>query len=531
MVEQGGIGFLESVMVSSLHLPLRIEVSRQLVPQRDDHPLARVTESGVQEQDKAATLSVAFLCILSITMKKSEALFGLARIPLDALAVCAALLLSYRLREANIDLVPSVQLLDTASTLPEFWWYVRGFILPSVAVYVGIATMVGLYALQSTRSAWNEVARILLVTLLWLVLVMAWFFLVRRQLFFSRILLLHSLFFMTFFAILGRASVTVLQRSLLRSGIGVRYVVSVGKQKLADSARRTLARDARYAYLGHVTNLDAIMKLSSKQNLDLVLQTDPNPESDTTLLLIDFCRSHHIGYAFLPPVFADVPHQLVVERLGLLPMIRFRPTPLDGWGRIFKRTFDIIISLILLVLLSPVFLIVTLAILIDSGRPIFYVSKRVGEEGKKKIGVLKFRSMIPDADKRKQELIDKNHRKDGPLFKIKNDPRVTRVGALLRRWSIDEFPQLLNVLGGSVSLVGPRPHLPEEVKLYSSYQRRVFAVRPGATGLAQISGRSDLKFDEEVALDLKYVEEWTLWLDLWILWRTVVVVCSRKGAD
>jgi exopolysaccharide biosynthesis polyprenyl glycosylphosphotransferase len=360
---------------------------------------------------------------------------------------------------------------------------------------------------------------------------MTWFFLIERQLFFSRILLLHSVFFIAFFVVIGRASVTLLQRSLLLSGIGVRYVVSVGKQKLADVAKRTLARDARYAYMGHVTNLESLSKLSTKQHLDLVLQTDPNPESEATLELIDYCRSHHIGYAFLPPVFADVPHQLRVERLGLLPMIRFRPTPLDGWGRIFKRLFDIVVSLVLLIFLSPLLLLVILSILIDSGRPIFYVSKRVGEEGRKKIGILKFRSMIPDADTKKNELLEKNHRKDGPLFKIKDDPRVTRMGKILRRWSLDELPQLLNVIAGSVSLVGPRPHLPEEVKLYTNYQRRVFAVRPGATGLAQISGRSDLKFDEEVALDLKYVEEWTLWLDLWILWRTVVVVCSRKGAD
>lgn len=464
-------------------------------------------------------------------MKQSEALFGLARIPLDALAVSAALLLSYRLREANVDLIPYRQLLDTASTLPRFNEYIHSFIGPSILVYILIATFLGLYALQSTRSAWNEVGRIIIATLLWLVAVMTWFFLIERQLFFSRILLLHSVFFMMLFVMLGRASVTIFQRSMLRSGIGVRYVVSVGKQKLTEIAKRTLARDVRYAYLGHVTDLEAIQKLSAKQDLDLVLQTDPNPESDTTLLLIDYCRSHHIGYAFLPPVFADVPHLLRVERLGLLPMIRFRPTPIDGWGRILKRIFDIVVSLCALVILSPVFLIVSIAILIDSGWPIFYVSKRVGEEGKKRIGVLKFRSMVKDADKKKNELLEKNHRKDGPLFKIKNDPRVTRIGSILRRWSIDELPQLLNVLGGSVSLVGPRPHLPEEVKLYSSYQRRVFAVRPGATGLAQISGRSDLKFDEEVALDLKYVEEWSLFLDLWILWRTVVVVCSRKGAD
>ena len=464
-------------------------------------------------------------------MKKSEALFGLARIPLDALAVGAALLLSYRLREANVDLVPYVQLLDVSSTLPSFAVYLHYFILPSLLVYIIVSASLGLYVLQTTRSAWNEVGRIFLSTLLWLVAVMTWFFLIERQLFFSRILLMHAAFFMTLFVIVGRATVTLLQRSLLHSGIGVRYVVSIGTQKLSDSAKQTLARDARYAYMGHVMSPEALAKLADKKDLDLVLHTDPNPESEATLLLIDYCRSNHIGYAFLPPVFADVPHQLAVERLGLLPMIRFRPTPLDGWGRIFKRCFDIVVSLALLIVLSPIFLLVTIAILIDGGWPIFYVSHRIGEQGRQRINVLKFRSMIVDADKRKAELQAKNHRKDGPLFKIKNDPRVTQVGKFLRRWSIDELPQLLNVLSGSVSLVGPRPHLPEEVSLYTNYQRRVFAVRPGATGLAQISGRSDLKFDEEVALDLKYVEEWSMLLDLWILWRTVVVVCSRKGAD
>ncbi len=464
-------------------------------------------------------------------MKKSEILFGLLRLPLDAGAVLLALFITYRLRVGNVDLIPGVQLLDTTNTLPTFPVYLHYFIAPSIFVFIVFAAALGLYALQTTRSAWDEVGRICIVTLLWLVAVMTWFFLIEKQLFFSRILLLHSVFFIALLVITLRAVVTLFQRSLLRRGIGVRYVASVGKQRMAESAKKTLARDARYAYLGHVTSLDAIQKLAGKQDLDLILQTDPNPESDDTILLIDFCRSHHIGYAFLPPVFADVPHQLLVERLGLLPMIRFLPTPLDGWGRVCKRLFDIVLSLIGIIILLPFMLIFGIAILIDSGWPLFYVSKRIGEQGKKRIRILKFRSMVKDADDRKAELMAKNHRTDGPLFKMKNDPRVTRIGAFLRRWSIDEWPQLFNVFIGSMSLVGPRPHLPEEVKLYTSYQRRVFAVRPGVTGFAQISGRSDLKFDEEVGLDLKYVEEWTLLLDLWILWRTVVVVFSRKGAD
>jgi exopolysaccharide biosynthesis polyprenyl glycosylphosphotransferase len=483
----------------------------------------------IEGQDKTEP-SGSFL-LYNHAVKRSEIVFGAVRIPLDALAVAAAMLLSYRLREANIDLIPWVQLLDPASTLPPIEDYFSGFILPSAVAFVCFCGSLGLYSLQSTRSAWNETGRTVIAGLLWLVGIMAWYFLVQKQLFYSRVLLLHTTFFIVLFAALGRAALTLLQRSFLRQGIGVRAVVSVGRQKLTVSTRTTLERDVRYNYLGHLADLEALQKLEARHDLDLVLQTDPNPDSEDTLLLIDHCRSEHIGYAFLPPVFADVPHLLTVERLGLLPMIRFQPTPLDGWGRVSKRLFDIIASALGIIVLAVPMLIVALCILIDDGRPIFYVSKRVGEEGKKKIPVLKFRSMVRNADAQKADLESLNHRKDGPLFKLKNDPRVTRVGTFLRRWSIDEWPQIFNVLLGHVSLVGPRPHLPEEVKRYSSYQRRVFAVRPGVTGLAQVSGRSDLTFDEEVALDLKYIEEWSIFLDIWILWRTLIVVAGRKGAD
>ncbi len=464
-------------------------------------------------------------------VKRSEAVFGAIRVPLDAVAVFAALLLSYRLREANIDLVPSVQLLDPASTLPPIAYYLSSFIVPSILAFILFSAALGLYALQSTRSAWNEVGRIMTAGVLWLVGIMAWYFLVQKQLFYSRLLLLHSTFFIILFVTLIRALLTVVQRSLLQKGIGVHTVISIGRQKLGGIARDTLSHDVRYAYLGHVPDLAALMELSHENDPDLVLQTDPNPGSGETLLLIDHCRSRHIGYAFLPPVLADVPHLLLVERLGLLPMIRLQPTPLDGWGRIFKRLFDIVASLLGIIVMSIPMAVVALLVYLDSGKPIFYLSRRVGEGGKSQVPVFKFRSMVQDADAKKAQLEKLNHRSDGPLFKIKNDPRVTRVGSILRRWSIDEWPQLFNVLLGHLSLVGPRPHLPDEVKRYTSYQRRVFAVKPGVTGLAQVSGRSDLSFTEEVALDLKYVEEWSFKLDLWIAWRTLVVICGRKGAD
>ena len=464
-------------------------------------------------------------------MKKVEILFGVLRVPLDALAAATGLWIAYVLRINSIDLIPGVQLLEAPTTLPTSEEYFSLFLVPGALLFLLIAAALKLYSLKSTRSAWSEVGRVLIGALLWIAFVIAWYFLVRKQLFYSRILLVHATVLLALFALLLRGVLTLVERALLARGIGARLVLTVGRHDPAPAARVTLERDRRYRYLGHVRSREDAVARCEAEEIDLLIQTDAEPESDDTASLIDFCRSNQVGYAYLPPLFADVPHLLAVERLGLLPLLQFSPTPLDGWGRVWKALFDAVASAIAIVALSPLFFLIALCILVESGFPIFYVSRRVAERGKRQIPVLKFRSMVRDADARKQELLAQNHRTDGPLFKVRGDPRITRVGKVLRRWSLDELPQLFNVLCGHMALVGPRPHLPDEVQRYSSYQRRVFAVRPGMTGLAQISGRSDLSFDDEVHLDLQYIEEWSPALDFWILWRTVMVVLGRRGAD
>ena len=462
-------------------------------------------------------------------MKRSEIIFGLLRIPMDAVSAMAALLLSFRLREANIDLIPGIQLLEPSPTLPGLSEYLYQFVVPWITVFLIIAALLKLYSLVTTTSSWNEIGRIAVASLLWVAVVTAWYFLVVKQLFFSRILLAHSVFFLAVFVSMGRTAIVILQRAFLKLGLGVRLVASVGEHPIARSAREVLHSDIHYEYLGHLPNLNHLKTLEPKCHPDLVLQTDPSPGSQQTLSLIDYCRSHHIAYAFLPPVFADVPHQLRIERLGLVPILKFQPTPLDGWGRVFKRLFDFAGSIAITIVLSPILILIACAVYIETGWPIFYVSKRVGEYGKKEISVFKFRSMVKNADEIYEKLIEKNERSDGPLFKIKDDPRITRVGKFIRRFDLDELPQLFNVLIGQMSLVGPRPHLPEEVQKYSSYQRRVFTVKPGMTGLAQVSGRSNLKFAEEVKLDLRYIEEWRIGIDLWIIWRTIFVMISNEN--
>lgn len=210
------------------------------------------------------------------------------------------------------------------------------------------------------------------------------------------------------------------------------------------------------------------------------------------------------------------------------------PGPLE-WGQqrkhfqmAFKRIIDIVVAATLLLILAPLLLIVALAIKLDSPGPVFYPHDRVGQHGRR-FRMLKFRSMHVDAEKAKQGLLSQNDT-DLPLFKMKNDPRRTRVGNIIRRFSIDEFPQLINVLQGHMSLVGPRPALPEEAQQYTDYHaHRVIAV-PGMTGLWQVSGRSLLKFEQMVELDVRYAREWSVWLDLFILLKTIPVILSGKGA-
>jgi exopolysaccharide biosynthesis polyprenyl glycosylphosphotransferase len=193
-----------------------------------------------------------------------------------------------------------------------------------------------------------------------------------------------------------------------------------------------------------------------------------------------------------------------------------------------QRLLDIVFSLFLLILGLPVFFLLAILIRLDSPGPTLFAQVRVGKGGKE-FRLYKFRSMAPDAEALRVELEHENEQ-DGPLFKIREDPRVTRVGRLLRKYSFDELPQLINVLKGDMSLIGPRPALPVEVDQYTPYHRQRLIVTPGLTGLWQVSGRADLPFERAVELDLYYIEHQSVWLNLWILIKTVPAVISARGA-
>ncbi|MCK4851607.1 MAG: sugar transferase [Candidatus Omnitrophica bacterium] len=219
-----------------------------------------------------------------------------------------------------------------------------------------------------------------------------------------------------------------------------------------------------------------------------------------------------------------------IDTLGGIPLLIFSTTPQYSWATVFKRMLDIIGSLVLFILTVPLILLASAMIKLTSPGPVLFRQKRVGLHGRKFI-FYKFRSMVTDAEQRRQEISAHNIMK-GPVFKIKADPRITPVGRFLRSTSIDELPQLWNVLKGDMSLVGPRPPLPREVSDYRGWQRRRLSMRPGLTCLWQVQGRSKITdFDEWARLDLKYIDNWSLWLDSVILFKTIFVVLFRVGAE
>lgn len=230
------------------------------------------------------------------------------------------------------------------------------------------------------------------------------------------------------------------------------------------------------------------------------------------------------------PALMDVAGpRIAIRPVSGLPLLHVDHPELTGGRRLTKAVLDRCVAALALLVLSPVFLAVVLLVRMTSSGPAFFLQKRVGRHGEE-FDMIKFRTMCVDAEARRDALLQLNTHHEGPLFKMRRDPRVTRVGAVLRRYSLDELPQLVNVLAGSMSLVGPRPPLPQEVAVYGSDVRRRLLVKPGLTGLWQVSGRSDLPWDESVRLDLRYVENWSLALDLMIVVKTLRAVVLGTGA-
>jgi exopolysaccharide biosynthesis polyprenyl glycosylphosphotransferase len=472
-------------------------------------------------------------------MKKSELIFGAVLVPIDILALTAAALVAYFLRtNAYVQSVrPAVFVLD----LP-FVEYLQLVVMVSLAVVVVFAWQ-GLYAMQVTRRLVDELAHIAAGVSVGVMGVITFIFL-RAELFQSRFIVLAAYVLAIIFVSLGRWAVRKLQLLMSRKGYGVYRVVLVGNGRYGRQLATMFSRQPELGYrvvgTPTVVNWGVLEKIYQQRGIDEIIQADPTLPEEDNLVLLDFCEKYKLGYKYVPDLLETYAAHVRFGHLGAIPLMEIKRPLLEGWGRTAKRMMDLFGALVGLVFLGSPLAIVAIFLKLDSPGPVFYRQTRLGRN-MKPFEIFKFRSMKLEystgkkyggqkADEYEQELRKNNERREGPLFKMKEDPRITKVGRILRRTRIDELPQLINVWRGEMSLLGPRPHLPQEVEKYDKYHRKLFTIKPGMSGMAQVHGNAGLPFEQEAKLDIGYIENWSIWLDVVLLMRTFKILFTDKNA-
>ncbi|MCI0394451.1 MAG: sugar transferase [Chloroflexi bacterium] len=393
----------------------------------------------------------------------------------------------------------------------------------------------------------DESSRVLYATAAGIALMMALTFLIR-PLAFSRLLLAWALVFIFALVSLARLARRSALTTLYLRGIGTDRSLIVGSGEVGRSVIRTLlARpdlgfqavgyldegdsennigSGRIPHLGNWTQLEEI--LCCQPRLHTVFIALPSHLHHHIERLVRVCQRYEVQARVVPDLFQMSLNQVEFNNMAGIPMLSVRDIRLSQSSQALKRLLDLAVVLILAVPGLLVTALVVVAIKLESPGPAFFWQERIGKDGKP-FQMVKFRSMIVDAENLKESLLAMNEA-SGPIFKIRNDPRLTRVGKVIRRLSLDELPQFYNVFKGDMSLVGPRPPLAEEVAQYQPWHRQRLEVRGGITGLWQVSGRSDLTFDEQCLLDIYYIENWSLALDLRIILQTIPYSLFGRGA-
>nr|HID14458.1 undecaprenyl-phosphate glucose phosphotransferase [Anaerolineae bacterium] len=395
--------------------------------------------------------------------------------------------------------------------------------------------------------AWlDQVYRIINATAKSVVVMLAITF-VLQPLQYSRLLLVEAGIIAIILLALSRTAQNGIVGWLRARGVGVDRVIIVGAGEVGRTVMRTIVArpELGYQIVGFIDDnpakgstdigrfkalgpLNNLPRLIEEEAVDEVIITLPWMYHRKIMSIVRECERRQVSARIVPDLFQMSLSQVDVDDLGGVPLIGVREVGFGRGALLVKRVIDVIGATIVLVLGAPLLALIALAIRLDSSGPIVFRQTRVGAGGKT-FEMYKFRSMRKGAEEELERLRELNEA-DGPIFKIRDDPRLTRVGKLLRRFSLDELPQLWNVLRGEMSLVGPRPPLPVEVSRYMEWHKRRLEVRPGMTGLWQVSGRSLLSFDEMALLDIYYIENWSLWLDFKILLRTIPRVLFGDGA-
>lgn len=492
-------------------------------------------------------------------MKKSEIVFNILLVPVDFLMILLAGLVAYFLRfNKNIaDIRP------VFFDLPLEKYIV---IIVFVAVlFVVVFSLLRLYSFKIKRKIKDDFFHIIIGVSSSIMIVVFYSFLIQKPIF-SRFIIIVSWVMAIGFVFFGRIILEKIRQWLVgKYGYGAHKVFIIGENSISAVLKKEFQNNLslgyrivasktftnRFAENSKQTNgketldrqwLESFKKTCLNIGIDEVIVADSNLSQNALLALLEYCRISHIDFKFVPNLFQAQTTNFDIETIKGISLLEIKRTSLEGWGKVFKRVFDIIGAIIGIIIFLPIMILSAIIIKFESKGPIIYYSERVGV--KRNFNVLKFRSMKADFCTGKQfgqqdnyaleyekKLIKEKNSRKGKIYKIKNDPRVTVFGKFIRRVSIDELPQFFNVLAGQMSLVGPRPHQPREVLKSDNSYKGILQVKPGITGLAQVSGRSGLSSEEEFALDKDYVENWSLFRDIIILIKTIPAVISKREAD
>lgn len=483
-------------------------------------------------------------------MKRSELFFSAILIPLDIIAIFIGFASAYYIRKhiVPIEIIYIPHLYD--------YLYFISYFMPA---WILVFSFFGLYNVKNTKKIGFNFYHTLLAVPTALMLFVTTIFFIKES-FFSRLIILYSIPTIILSVFLLRCFVLLIRRFLFRYGIGVKRVLIIGTtpashdiicdiEKHPSKGFRIIgvvttsgqnyigAKKYKAEIIGDIKNLGPIVV---RTNPDEIFQTDFSVRTEENLNIIHLCEDKHITFRYIPSLFSLYSRNIDSDTFGKTPIFEVKRSNLDGWGRIAKRIIDIFGALAGIIISLPVQLVIALLIKITDPGPIFFIQERVGRD--RNFNFIKYRTMKlkyctgskyggKEAEKLREELVKTKNESSGPMFKMKDDPRVSKIGKFLRKTSLDEIPQFYNILKGEMSIVGPRPPLPGEVAKYTREEmKRIIGVKPGITGMWQVSGRSDIQFEEWVALDKYYIENWSIFLDFAIILKTIWVVVFRKGA-
>lgn len=418
--------------------------------------------------------------------------------------------------------------------------------------WILVFTSLGLYQASIYNRRLVEWGKIAVGAFIGILLIIGWEYITGKHIFPARLVAVYGLFASFFLVLIEREFLRLIRSWLFYRNRGTSRVLIIGNsdatRDIADNLSDTYHSGYRIVAIAgpkkiippgldvkHYNSVDAALKDIQSLKITTIIQTDLYDSSDRNQRILGASLMNHISYSFIPGEAEFYAGKNTVDVFLGYPMISVSQTPLIGWGAIAKQVFDAIVSLILVIILSPIFIILILLQYILNPGPIFYISKRLSKFSEP-VDLIKFRSMSAKFGKKDAAIefremgrtdLAEEYEKNR---KVENDPRITKFGYFLRATSLDELPQLFNVLKGDLSLVGPRPILPQETNFSPSRTALLHSVKSGVTGLWQVSGRSNLSFDERIELELFYAQNWSFWLDLKILFKTIAVVLRKRGA-